>query len=784
MLLQKLHFSGFFLIAIIVICGACLFLASNPLQMTLLFLCILALGAYFPIFIREAEKQKQKNAFVYESQALHQAVEQFSEYAIFSLDGQLIKSSHPHLYSNLNDFIEKLDKKFQKSTQWPLLKRWIEELHMGEILLKISQHSDEKPRTILARVLTQDFSHFPIKSIFIGFEDITAQLNDLVDIQHDFSILEKFIDHAPFGIFYLNRTRQIVACNQTLCDWLKQPKDSIINTRIEHAMDGIEDPQNARMKVIQVKPFKYPPFKAIWFPPASASTNEASIICKIDNLPIDGVKNSNAAEETFLKASIPAVIIHKSGEILSFNQAFQGLIESTLPNVNVSINSSFLTLLNQSTHAQLINSLTSNTFSPVELAFLDTKTHCIAYLSQIDKERDEYLLQLMDISQQKRLEQQFIQSQKMQAVGQLAGGVAHDFNNLLTAMIGFCDLLLQRYLPNDPSYLDVSQIKQNANRAANLVRQLLAFSRQQTLQPRIVNITDALAELSALLRRLLGAKIDLDVVHGRDIWAVKVDVSQFEQVIINLAVNSRDAMVDGGKLSIRTDNINNSKPIQIGHETMPAGDFVIIEVTDTGNGISEENLEHIFEPFFSTKEVGEGTGLGLSTVYGIVKQTGGFIFVESKEGKGTTFKIYLPRYSGEEDPYTTIADIHKGDLSGSGTVLLVEDEDAVRMFSARALREKGYQVIEACNGEEALEIINKKTAFDVLVTDVVMPQMDGPELNNKAREIIPHLKTIFISGYTEDDFRKNLGDGANIHFLPKPFTLKDLAAKVKDVLSN
>lgn len=741
------------------------------------------LAAYLPVFIREEEKQKQKNIFIYQAQALYQAVEQFSEYAIFSLDGYLIKSSHPHLYSNLADFVEKLDRKFQKSPQWPMLKRWIEELHMGELLLKFPQHSDEKQRTVLARVFTQDLEHFPIKSIFIGFEDITLQISDILSVQSDLEVLEKFVDQAPFGIFYINHSRQIMACNQTLCDWLKQSKENIINSRIEHVMDGIEDFQNANVKIIQVKPFRCPPFKAIWFPPTNPSANGASIICRVDGLKVDGAKNSNA-EETFLKASIPAVIIQKSGEILSFNQAFQGLIENTLPNINVTTNTSFLNLLSQNKHTQLIETLFSGIFSPVELTFQDMKTHCIAYLSQIDKERDEYLLQLMDISQQKRLEQQFIQSQKMQAVGQLAGGIAHDFNNLLTAMIGFCDLLLQRYLPNDPSYLDVSQIKQNANRAANLVRQLLAFSRQQTLQPRIVNITDALAELSALLRRLLGAKVDLDVVHGRDIWMVKVDVSQFEQVVINLAVNSRDAMVDGGKLTIKTDNITITKPTQINHETMPVGDFVMIEVVDTGNGISEENLEHIFEPFFSTKEVGAGTGLGLSTVYGIVKQTGGFIFVESKERKGTTFKIYLPRYNGVADLTVAAADLHKGDLSGSGTVLLVEDEDAVRMFSARALREKGYQVIEATNGEEALDAITKGVEFDVLVTDVVMPQMDGPELNKKVRELIPNLKTIFISGYAEDDFRKNLGGDINIHFLPKPFTLKDLAAKVRDVLDN
>lgn len=782
-MLQRIHFSGFFLFAILIACGVSLLFASDPVQMTLLFLCILCLGVYLPIFIRESEKQQQNSLLVFQSQTLHQAVEQFSEYAIFSINGQLIKSSHPHLYPTLNDFIQKLDKKFEKSEQWPMLKRWIEELHMGELLLKFSQNTKEKQRILLARVLPQDLPHFPIKSIFIGFEDVTVQLEDADNIQSDFSSLERFVDNAPFAVFYLNRSRQIIACNQTLCDWLKQTKEEIVNSRIEHVMDGIEDWQAAKIKIIQVKPFKYPPFKAIWFPPTLAASTGASIICRIDGLTIDENAN-NAAEETFLKASIPAVIIHKSGEILSFNQAFQGLIEGALPSATVNSNTSFLGLLSQSAHTQLAEALNDDAFLPVELTLQGGKTHCIAYMSQIDKERDEYLLQLMDISQQKRLEQQFIQSQKMQAVGQLAGGVAHDFNNLLTAMIGFCDLLLQRYMPNDPSYLDVSQIKQNANRAANLVRQLLAFSRQQTLQPRIVNITDALAELSALLRRLIGAKIDLDVVHGREIWPVKVDVSQFEQVIINLAVNSRDAMVDGGKLIIKTNNLSNLKPIQVGHETMPVGDFVVVEVIDTGSGIKEENLEHIFEPFFSTKEVGAGTGLGLATVYGIVKQTGGFIFVESEAKVGTTFRICLPRYSGVADPYTTVAETHRGDLSGSGTVLLVEDEDAVRIFSARALREKGYHVIEASNGEVALETINKGTHFDVLVTDVVMPQIDGPELNRKVREIIPNLKTIFISGYTEDAFRKNLGDDTNLHFLPKPFTLKDLAAKVKDVLSN
>ena len=243
------------------------------------------------------------------------------------------------------------------------------------------------------------------------------------------------------------------------------------------------------------------------------------------------------------------------------------------------------------------------------------------------------MLHFIDVTEQKNLEVQFAQSQKMQAVGQLAGGVAHDFNNLLTAMIGFCDLLLMRFRPGDPSFADIMQIKQNANRAANLVRQLLAFSRQQTLQPRILDITDVLVELSHLLRRLIGENIELKVVHGRDLGLAKVDQGQLEQVIINLAVNARDAMPGGGTLTIRTANVTSRPaPMRRGHETMPAGNYVLIEVTDTGIGIPKENLARIFEPFFSTKEIGSGTGLGLSTVYGIVKQTGGFIFVDSDQG--------------------------------------------------------------------------------------------------------------------------------------------------------
>ena len=417
---------------------------------------------------------------------------------------------------------------------------------------------------------------------------------------------------------------------------------------------------------------------------------------------------------------------------------------------------------------------------------------CVLFLGRLDGfegSDNGLMLHFIDVSEQKSLEAQFAQSQKMQAVGQLAGGVAHDFNNLLTAMIGFCDLLLMRFKPGDPSFADIMQIKQNANRAANLVRQLLAFSRQQTLQPRILDITDVLVELSHLLRRLIGENIELKVVHGRDLGLAKVDQGQLEQVIINLAVNARDAMPGGGTLTIRTANHTQAGPMRRGTETLPAGNYVLVEVADTGIGIPKENLERIFEPFFSTKEIGSGTGLGLSTVYGIVKQTGGFIFVDSAKGRGATFQIYLPRYQQSDVATAARTDPAEApavkDLTGAATVMLVEDEDPVRIFGARALRNKGYTVLEARSGEAALELMGQTAEqIDLLITDVVMPKMDGPGLVREVRETHPDMKVIFISGYTEDSFRQRLDSDSNIHFLPKPFSLKQLATKVKEVIDG
>jgi two-component system cell cycle sensor histidine kinase/response regulator CckA len=378
----------------------------------------------------------------------------------------------------------------------------------------------------------------------------------------------------------------------------------------------------------------------------------------------------------------------------------------------------------------------------------------------------------------------------MNAVGQLAGGVAHDFNNVLQAIIGYSDLLLANHRPTDPSFQDIMQIKQNANRAASLVRQLLAFSRRQTLRPEVLNLVDRLSDLSMLLKRLLGERVELDLSHARDLWPVKADVNQFEQVVVNLAVNARDAMPNGGKLAIRTANVTAVEAARLSVPGMPPADYVVVEVSDTGIGMSAEVKEKIFEPFFTTKEVGKGTGLGLSTVFGIVKQSGGFIDVESTPGQGTTFRIYLPRHvpSADDAPEEARPEAAKkpaADLTGQGTILLVEDEDPVRAVNARALSARGYTVLEAASGVEALQIIERRgEPVDLVVSDVVMPEMDGPTLLGELRKLYPDLKVIFVSGYAEDAFKRNLPEGEEFNFLAKPFSLRQLVETVKQVIAG
>ena len=407
----------------------------------------------------------------------------------------------------------------------------------------------------------------------------------------------------------------------------------------------------------------------------------------------------------------------------------------------------------------------------------------------IEEGRPGLIAVLSDATQLKTLEGQFVQSQKMQAIGQLAGGVAHDFNNLLTAISGHCDLLMLRHDKGDPDYTDLDQISQNANRAASLVGQLLAFSRKQTLKPRIIDLRDTLSDLTHLLNRLTGEKVVLTLTHDPNLAPIRADKRQLEQVIMNLVVNARDAMPGGGEIRIETENLHLIEDLKRDRAAVPKGNYVVVKVTDEGVGIPADKLGKIFEPFYTTKKPGEGTGLGLSTAYGIVKQTGGYIFCDSVLGSGTCFTLFLPAHDRpaeiEQEPAQPMMELPSIEESSAAMVLLVEDEAPVRAFASRALKLRGYTVFEAENAEEALRILeDDQLIFDVFVTDVIMPGMDGPTWVAEALKSRPDTAVVFVSGYAEDVFREGRTPTPNSVFLPKPFSLSELTATVQNQLAR
>jgi signal transduction histidine kinase/CheY-like chemotaxis protein len=477
----------------------------------------------------------------------------------------------------------------------------------------------------------------------------------------------------------------------------------------------------------------------------------------------------------------------------------------------------FIDLLKQDEVAKFENfikhTVDKDILEPTEIHLIQNDKSAQVHITPIIYNMENhYIFTLIDTTKYKTLELNFVHSQKMQAVGQLSGAIAHDFNNLLTAMVGFCDLLLLRHPPGDKSFTELMQIKQNVNRAAGLVRQLLAFSRKQVMQPTVLEITNIVADLSNLMSRLIGENISLNIEHGRDLDLVKVDQGQLEQVIINLAVNSRDAMKDGGKLIVRTYNYTVDSSFDealyntpIGDENIEFGDYVVIEVTDTGTGIPQNLIGKIFEPFFSTKSLGSGTGLGLATVLGIIKQTHGYLRFKTQKNKGTSFYIFLPSVKGDEDDKikettnlfleeniqskisfdinSTLASTK--DLTGAEKILIVEDEKPVRLFGKHALTNKGYEVLEAESPEEALKIIKEEgDKIDLIITDVMMPGMTGPKMIEIVKKQYPDIKVIFISGYAEDALDGLDTNNENFYFLPKPFNLKQLATMVKDVISG
>ncbi len=639
------------------------------------------------------------------------------------------------------------------------------------------------------------------------FDDISPRYHMEAAIREEREKLRDFTDNAPVGFFSVGADGQFLFANDTLLHLLKVERQPLLDRMTLHDF-LVAPPRNTRpcdffeggglyqhgelpMKTAAGRVFKAAVTHSITVSEDQGLISRSIVydLTSEQNMQQALRESEDRFERLFEEAPVGICMLSASGIISDANQKLSAMLHQPVGIINGQSLISYIGKDAQKTTQEWLQRIAKDDRAKpfIEVPLKGGKEVITQLYARRFSGSDSFVLHFIDLTEQKNLEKQFTQSQKMQAVGQLAGGIAHDFNNLLTAMIGFCDLLLLRHKPGDPSFADIMQIKQNANRAANLVRQLLAFSRQQTLQPRVLDLTDVLTELSHLLRRLIGANIDLGMEHGSELGLIKADQGQMEQVLINLVVNARDAMPQGGKLSVRTNHLVTTAEQPLSNEeTLPAGEWVTIDIKDSGTGISADALPHIFEPFFSTKDVGAGTGLGLATVHGIVHQTGGYIAVKTALGKGTTFTIYLPRHNevAGERPAVVVEEkqvIH--DLTGSSKILLVEDEDAVRIFSARALTNKGYQVIDAPSASTALQLLEeKKIDPEVLITDVMMPEMDGTQLAKIVREKYPHVKIIFISGYAEDKFKEHLGD--HVYFLPKPFTLKQLATKVKEVIED
>ena len=654
--------------------------------------------------------------------------------------------------------------------------------------------------------------------------DRERQENIFQELQHAID----YLDHAPAGFFSVDAEGSISYLNATLASWLDYDLAQVGSGGLKIA-DIVSGNGAALLTTLAAAPgeVKTEVFD-IDFKTRGGRSVPVRLFHKIaygaDGRPGasrtlvlnrargEAADPQRAAEVRFMRffQSTPMAIatVDKAGRISRTNTLFARMFQSSLKGDTNSI----LSVVSERDREALEGAIRRAAERQSEIPPVDTALAggddrwARFYVSAVEDDEPDAetaIVYALETTNQRTLENQVNQRARMESVGQLAGGIAHDFNNVLSAIMMATDFLLNAHKPTDPSFQDIMQIKQNANRAASLVRQLLAFSRRQTLRPQVLDLNDVVAELNMLLRRLIGEKVELKPVLGRDLWPVKADISQFEQVIVNLAVNARDAMPDGGKLTVRTANVTAQECAAYGYKGMPAADYVLVEVTDTGTGIPPEIIDKIFEPFFSTKEVGKGTGLGLSTVYGIVKQTGGFVYPDSTIGKGTLFRIFLPRHvpSAEEVadamPRTEAPGIAgaqgdaeapgraAADMTGQGTILLVEDEEGLRALNARGLKSRGYSVIEAGNGVEALEVFEGAGGkVDLVVSDVVMPEMDGPTLLKELRKKNPDLKMIFVSGYAEEAFEKSLPAGEKFAFLPKPFTLKQLIEQVKETMKG
>lgn len=647
-----------------------------------------------------------------------------------------------------------------------------------------------------------------------SIEDISRDRDAQENIYLELQRAIDYLDHAPAGFFSADAKGRIQYINSTLADWLGYDlaelesgalrlRDIVRGDGASLLMGGRSDGE-IRTEIIDIdlvhRNGTSMPMRLMH----RAARLAEGELGETRTLVLDRSRGANMEEELravevrfsrfFNDTPFAIATLDKLGRIVRTNAPFTRIFGVNVGQHSVEdvpladlIGAEYREKLSD---AVLDAQARKSDIAPIDLMLSQDGDHAArVYISsseEVEGSEESVIVYALDMTEQHKLEAQFAQGQKMQAVGQLAGGVAHDFNNVLTAIIGFSDLLLLKHKPTDPSFSDIMSIKQSANRAAGLVRQLLAFSRRQTLRPQVLEIPTHIDDLTVLLNRLIGEQIKLKVEHGKDIWPVRADLVQLEQVIINLVVNARDAMPEGGTIWLRTKNVMRHEAEVMTYNGMPAAEYVLIEVQDEGTGIDPEIIEKIFDPFFSTKELGKGTGLGLSMVYGIVKQTGGFIYADSVVGQGTNFRIFLPRHIVAAGTITEkVAAAPVKDLTGHERILIVEDEESVRAFSARALSTTGYEVYEADGGEEALEVLEEiGYELDLLISDVVMPEMDGPALLKEVRKKLPNLKVIFVSGYAEESVRKDLEDDRSVEFLPKPYSLDQINSKVKEVLQS
>jgi two-component system, cell cycle sensor histidine kinase and response regulator CckA len=660
--------------------------------------------------------------------------------------------------------------------------------------------------------------------------DRERQENVFQELQHAID----YLDHAPAGFFSMDANGEIGYINATLAGWLGYDLAQVGagGLRLADLLPGDgaalltalpAHPGEVKTEILDLdlrrrdgRPFPVRLYHKIAFrADATPGASRTLVINRAGGASADPLRDAEVRFMRFFNNTPMAIAtVDRKGRIARNNALFAHLFQNVLKGEPLPQGRTIRGVVAESDRSELDRALAAagcgqGGIAPIDAALAgEGKRWARFYVTPVeDAERDceAAIVYAIETTGQRLLQDQADQAQKMDSVGKLAGGIAHDFNNLLTSIIMAADFLLDAHKPSDPSFRDINQIKQDANRAASLVRHLLAFSRRQPQHLEVLDLGEVLSELSALLRRLIGEWITLGPVERpSDLWAVKADQSQFEQVIVNLAVNARDAMPDGGKLILRATNVTAAQSRHLAARSIPAGEYVLVEVSDTGTGIRPDIIDHIFEPFFSTKEVGKGTGLGLSTVYGIVKQTGGFIYPESTIGKGTTFLIFLPRHvadpstSGQETASAAGSEqslpAHAGkvaanpaDDTGQGTILLVEDEEGLRGLNARGLTSRGYTVLQAANGFEAIEAFDSHFGkIDLVVSDVVMPEMDGPTLMTKLRSRDPDVKIIFVSGYAEEAFEKNLPEGEKdrYNFLAKPFTLKQLVAAVKEKMGK